>query len=558
MSKIILVYANCVNSKAKGDFAFAGNIAKDLIAEIKFSGQNIDVVLTSTLDGMVRFEQLYGKPVDGRVTIEGISVGLCALELFDPVKDEVIAFVESNRCKYAAADIVKRVLSPESKFLFIGAANQSALNNLLMQQFRFINLQSEQPKLYHHFDADDVMMGSSGIGPGRLGLPQIKTVAELPELTPAQSLQMPKDAYGFMYLAAINEPDDLRTVGQYVAITELSHYVLVGDYSARPTEVKKAIIKEVHFNGLHVLELPKMHYHQSLPSGLMRHMAAGTAGCLVLSTGTMSALEVMTDGKLPYYQKLHNNTEFVASYLLAVKSIVSSDVSLFGAMPQLIMELSNLLFADKPLAKDQVIRTKDLVNNPSIAPRLIEANQKILKQANGTLAGQLLSFIGNPSHTKLHRQCVSVCQSLRKEGESSTPVYDQALRRAAAWGRLFELKVLIKSMSVDDLSKQDLAGKKCTALHWAVLQGHVDCARQLILSGAQLNIQDTFGRTPLHYAIQAGARSTIKALVENGASLDIADTSGIKPCDEGESWVPTFILDCLSNKDHMVASSSRS
>lgn len=550
MSKIILVYANCVNSKAKGDFAFAGTIAKDLIGEIAANGQEIDVVLTSTLDGMAQFEQLYGTPIKGRVSIEGTSIGVCALELFDPVNDEVIAFVESNRCKYATADIVKRVLSPESKFLFIGAANQSALNNPLIQHFRFKHLQSEQPKLYHHFDADDVMMGSSGIGPGRLGLPQIKTVAELPELSPEQSLQMPNDAYGFMYLAAINEPDDLRTVGQYVAITELSRYVLVGDYSLHPAEVKKAIIKEVKFNGVDMLELPTMHYHQSLPNGLMRHMVAGTAGGLVLSTGTMSALEAMTDGKLPYYQTLRNNAEFVASYLLAVKSIVSSDVSLSGVIPQLVIDLSDLLFANKPLAKSQVMRAKELVNDSSIASRLIDTNQKILKQANGTLAGQLLSFIGNPAHTKLQRQCVSVCQSLRKDGESAVPVYDQALRRAAAWGRLFELKVLIKSMSVDDLNKQDLSGKKCTALHWAVLQGRVDCARQLIVSGAQLNIQDIYGKTPLHYAVQAGARDAIKELVEHGASLDIADTTGMKPCDEGESWVPSFIFDCLRNKDH--------
>ncbi|WP_298626249.1 Dot/Icm T4SS effector AnkY/LegA9 [uncultured Legionella sp.] len=549
MPKIILVYANCVNDTAKGDFTFAGKIATDLINTVTSGGLNFDVVLTSTLDGMTRFEQLYGNPVNGRVDIEGSSVGMCALELFDPVNDEVVAFIESNRCKYPAADILRRVLSPDSKFLFIGAANQPVISGSLMQHFLFNKFQKEQPHLYSHFDANDVMMGRCGIGPGRLGLPQIKTVAELPALTLEQSIKIPTGAYGFMYLTSGDKSADLRTIGQYVALTELSRYVLVGDYSSSPpTEIKKAIIKELHFNGSSMLELPQMFYHQSLSNGLMRNMVAGVPGNLVLSTGTMSTLEAMNDGKLPYYQTSSNNTEFVVSYLLAVKNIISSDSSLVDA--SFIMELSELLFADKPLAPSQMERTKELVNNASVTEGLLKTNQQIIKSANGTLAGQLLSFIGTPVHTQLHRQCVSVCQSLRKYGELSTPLYDQALRRAAAWGRLFELKVMIKSMNVDDLSKQDLSGKKFTALHWAVIQGHADCARQLIVSGAQLNIQDIYGKTPLHYAIQAGAREAIKVLVNNGASLDIADSIGEKPCDKAESWIPAFILDCLS-KDHV-------
>ncbi|MBL7479438.1 Dot/Icm T4SS effector AnkY/LegA9 [Legionella bononiensis] len=552
MPKIILIYANCVNTTAKGDFAFAGNIAKDLKEDFDMTGKKIDVILTSTLDGMERFEKLYGKPVDGRITIEGRSIGICALELLDPVKNDVVAFIEANRCKYAPADIVKRVISPDSKFLFIGAASQSTITSPIVHYFRYISLQSEQSGLYNHFDADDIKVGSSGLGADRLGLPKIKSSDELPELSDEQRLQIPTSGYGFMYLAKINQSIDLSTIAQYTMITDLSEYILVGEYSDTPMEVKAAIIKEIKFNGVSGLqELPKIHYHQSLDNGLMRHMVAASTGHLVLSTGVMSALEAMNDKKLPYYQTLPNNTKFVTSYLLAVKDIASSDTSLIGVMPQLIIELSNLLFADKPLSLSQVNRTKDLLSISSVAPRLIEANQQIIKKANGTLAGQLLSFIGNPTHTKLHRQCASVCQSLRKIGEVNSPFYDQALRRAAAWGRVFELKVLIRSMSVEDISKKDVTGKQCTALHWAVLQKQTDCANLLILAGADLNTQDIYGKTPLHYAIQEGQRDIIQSLVEHGASLEISDISGVKPCDGADPWVPDFIHDCLSNKDHI-------
>ncbi|KTD43689.1 Dot/Icm T4SS effector AnkY/LegA9 [Legionella quateirensis] len=555
MPKVILIYANCQNTTAKGDFAFAGNIAKDLKEDIDRTGNDIDVILTSTLDGMERFEKLYGKTIDGRVIIEGRSIGISALELLDPVKIEVVAFIEANRCKYAPADIVKRIISPDSKFLFIGAANQDAISGPFRHYFRYLGLQREQPELYNHFDADDIKLGSSGLGTDRLGLPKIKTADELPELSYEQSLQIPNTDYGFIYLAKINKSIDLRTIAQYTMISDLSEYVLVGDYSEKPLQVRAAVIAEMKYHGTSLLQqLPKIHYHQSLDNCLMRHMVAKSTGNLVLSTGVMSAIEAMNDKKLPYYQTLPNNTNFVASYLLAVKDIASNDSSLIGAMPQIIIELSNLLFADKPLSLSQVNRTKDLLSISSVPSRLIETNQKIIKIANGTLAGQLLSFIGNPTHTKLHRQCVSVCQSLRKSGEINSPVYDQALRRAAAWGRIFELKVLIKSMSVEDISKQDISGKRCTALHWAVLQKQIDCVNLLILAGAKLNTQDINGKTPLHYAIQAGERSIIQSLVEHGASLEIPDISGVKPCDGAEPWVPEFIHACLSaNKSHLYS-----
>lgn len=121
MGKVILIHANCHNSKAKGDFSFAGNIAKDIIRELKSQSiHDIDVVLVSSLDGLPKFVSMYGAVINGRLDIEGFNIGLSSLEEFDSVEHTVMAFIDANRCKHSPADIIKRALSPESKFLFVG------------------------------------------------------------------------------------------------------------------------------------------------------------------------------------------------------------------------------------------------------------------------------------------------------------------------------------------------------------------------------------------------------------------------------------------------------
>lgn len=547
MAKIILIYANCRNPTAKGDFSLAGQMAKDLAKSP--GAEDLVVILTSTLDGIARFESLYGTAIDGQVIIEGQKIGLCALELLDAVDNEVVAFIESNRCKHAPADIIKRVLSPESKFLFIGASNQPAMDSRMpgskmMALLRHYNHQAEQPGVYEHFDPDDVLIGASGIGEDRLGLATLNTVEQLQPLTLEQQAKIPVVDYGFIYLNGVEPSKDMKTMTQYMELTRKGEYVLVGEYAKDPSLVQYVTLKNLSTNPAFVPHMPKLHFHTSLDNGVMRNMVKSSAGNLVVSTGVQSSLEAMQDGKLTYYQTLESNQHFVASYLQAVQSICSSDDSLIGVMPQLIIDLSTVLFAEKPLSSSQMGDAERLLHMSSVPGRLVDVNKRIIAKASGTLAGELLSFIGQPGKTQLHRQCISVCKSLRKEGESAIPLHDQALRRAAAWGRVFELKVLIKSMSASDLDKRDTLNKKFTALHWAVFQGHHDCARLLVNAGASVDVQDGEGRTPLHYAVKKGDRNTIALLVKAGASLEVTDVTGVKPCDDGPDWVPDFIKEC--------------
>jgi hypothetical protein len=513
MGKVILVHANCHNTKARGDFVFAGTIAKDLIHELHSKSiLNIHVTLVSTLDGVRQFEGLYGTSVKGQIIVEKTSVGLSSLEEFDAVEHTVIAFIDANRCKYSSAELIKRVLSPDCKFLFVGNANQQEYSDLSTQALYRKQIKLEQPSVYDLFSDNDILLGSAGLGRRRLGLPTITKAKDLPELTGTQREMLPTGEYGCMYVNAVDSAKDSKLIAQYMKLSALNKYVLLGEFSSNKYEIQHAYGSDTSLFASKKV-LPHIEYHHSLPSGVMRQTVAKSKSFLVLSTGVASTLEPMQDGKLTYYQYLTCNTEFVTAYLIAVKSMVSSDSSLSEMMSQLIIKLSNLLFAVKPLDQPSMEQTNLLISQPPVRSKLININQAIIGQASGTIAPRLLSFIGAEKNTRAHVQLAAVCTSLREEEEQVNPVHDRALRRAACWNRLFELKVLIKSMSRSDLDKKDpIYGR--SALHLAVLNKNIDCARQLVIAGASLDIQNKEGETPLNAAVSNGDRAMIKMLRE--------------------------------------------
>ncbi|MFJ1269210.1 Dot/Icm T4SS effector AnkY/LegA9 [Legionella lytica] len=546
MSKVILIHANCKNPTAKGDFAFAGNIAKDIVHELARQGiMDMDVVLVSTLDGIARFSSMYGAPVNGRISVESTSIALSSLETFDAVDNTVVAFIDANRCKHAPSDIIKRVLSPDSKFLFVGNVNQVAFADLFTQHLYRMQTKMDQPKLYDSFDDGDVLIGSAGLGAERLGIPAITKSEDLPPLLSSDQAKVPTGNYGFMYLAAVDSSKDYKLIAQYIKLSDQDQYILVGQFTNKEYEIESAYNHDMTLATSK--PLPAIEYHQSLPYGVMRQTVAHANGPLVLSTGVTSTLEAMRDRKLPYYQDLDNNTEFVAAYLIAVKSMVASDTSLFGAMPQMIIELSSLLFANKPLSKMDMARTDTLLKLDSINSRLVSTNQAIIDKYSGKIAPRLLGFLGESRKTSDPIQLAYVCASLRKSGEMGSPVHDQALRRAGTWGRLFELKVLIKSMSKPDLDKVDPTYKR-PALQWAVVNKNFDCAYALVKAGASLDLQDKDGQTALHKAVKQGDRQMIKMLIDAGASIDIPDHSSHRPKEcAPDSGILLFINDCHSH-----------
>ena len=504
MTKIILVYANCVSPTGKGDFSLAGSIARDLY-HLK-GDEPIDIILTSTQDGTSRFSSIYGEPIDGRLDIEGSKIGLCSLDLLDAAEYHVIAFIEASRCKYAPAEILKRILAPETKFLFVETANQLPPENDIERLFKYDRYMKQQRGVYEFFDSSQLLITTCGFGEPRLGFPTLLKQAALAPISPSRFI--PKTDYGFMYLAATEYSyKDYQIMGQYTHLTQLNHYVLVGQFAEQRAKIENCIES--------YRALPKkIHFHQSIDHVLMRKMVAGSSGVLIVSTGLMSTLEAMQDRKLPFYQDMENNTVFVASYLIALRSLLMSS-TMDSSLIDLITRLSSLLFANKPLMQTQLDTTRELLASPSVCSGLINMNETLVAQASGTLSGHLWRFIGGQSQLNLESQYQRVHGTLRLAREKDSLSPDEVLRRATGLGLLFELKVIIKfilASDPSDISKNETKSPRFTALHYAVMHNRIECAKLLIMAGASLTVTDHWNQTPLERAIDKDDKKMIAML----------------------------------------------
>ncbi|KAI9565330.1 Transient receptor potential channel pyrexia [Daphnia sinensis] len=88
-----------------------------------------------------------------------------------------------------------------------------------------------------------------------------------------------------------------------------------------------------------------------------------------------------------------------------------------------------------------------------------------------------------------------------------------------------QLIVAGANVNVQDYARENGGGQE-TPLHRAAVGGHLEALRQLIHGGAQVDIGEARGRTPLHYAAQRGAAGCIQALLDYQADPNLCDKAG--------------------------------
>lgn len=83
----------------------------------------------------------------------------------------------------------------------------------------------------------------------------------------------------------------------------------------------------------------------------------------------------------------------------------------------------------------------------------------------------------------------------------------------------------IAATIIDDTKQED------SALQWATSFVQVAAMKELISRGANINYQNSAGRTALHVACNPGNVEIIKLLLDHGADLSITDNQGKTPKD---------------------------
>ncbi|XP_064909401.1 ankyrin repeat domain-containing protein 29 isoform X4 [Columba livia] len=103
----------------------------------------------------------------------------------------------------------------------------------------------------------------------------------------------------------------------------------------------------------------------------------------------------------------------------------------------------------------------------------------------------------------------------RMSFKKETPLANAAFW-AARKGNLALLQLLLNSGRVDVDCKDSLG---TTALMVASYYGHVDCVRELVLQGADINLQREDGGTALLAACQYGHAKVVETLLKHGANI---------------------------------------
>ncbi|XP_060029572.1 ankyrin repeat domain-containing protein 29 isoform X3 [Erinaceus europaeus] len=110
----------------------------------------------------------------------------------------------------------------------------------------------------------------------------------------------------------------------------------------------------------------------------------------------------------------------------------------------------------------------------------------------------------------------------RMSFKKETPLANAAFW-AAKRGNLALLRLLLNSGRVD-VDCRDSHGT--TLLMVASFAGHIDCVRELVLQGADINLQRESGTTALFFAAQQGHNDVVRFLFEFGASTEFRTKDG--------------------------------
>jgi len=105
---------------------------------------------------------------------------------------------------------------------------------------------------------------------------------------------------------------------------------------------------------------------------------------------------------------------------------------------------------------------------------------------------------------------------------------DISIHEAAAKGDIAAVK---QHLAAGSNVNAKSGGFTSPPLLLTVLNSHINTAKLLIASGADLGGKDKFGNTPLHYAAKNGSKEIIALLIVKNADVNAKDKAGETPLD---------------------------
>lgn len=118
---------------------------------------------------------------------------------------------------------------------------------------------------------------------------------------------------------------------------------------------------------------------------------------------------------------------------------------------------------------------------------------------------------------------------------------DIALREAILTGETDTVNSLLDQGA--EINIQDKFGR--TPLHIAAERGYTSVANRLLEQGAEVNIQDAWQRIPLHHAAQHGHTAIANHLLDKGSETTTQDSQGLIPLHHAAAWYDPATVNSL-------------
>lgn len=534
--KTIVISANCRNETALGDYQIAAQIASSFISTLtheEFASQNITIVLMTTEDRIRAFTNLFGS----RDNQDSILIGENRIKLYSdskfPLHDyTVIAYISANHCRTMPTQTLKNILTAQTKISYVcGPHHENYAQNPLAYLHFTHSRALELGTLYNYFEP---YIGSLGFAAdaGRLGFHSITPAAQQPELSEAESSQLPKlpyNGYAFAYFNGITRCVE-NELEEFIALSHPStnNFLFIGNYAAPLKQKIKSLpysidyqIDENQGSTMRVGPYLNINHTTHLPYKIFKQ-AALNAQTLVGGSGVNFMQEALVDGKIIYLQHMQINSVFVNSYLSSLQSLMCS-ITKSPQEKQTLQSshaLASILMKPKPLTITDKQQAAKLLKDTAVTDNLVNNNQALMQSSQKSIAKQLLPFLLQPNSDEYkNKQLKLAMTALRKPTETELPNYEQALRRAAFYNKRFELKVLLEHMKTKGFNINGVTPPhNMTPLHFAAQAGHINIVIELLYQGANPNLIDAKGRTAAYLASQGQHTKCLDKLIEKNTN----------------------------------------
>lgn len=125
------------------------------------------------------------------------------------------------------------------------------------------------------------------------------------------------------------------------------------------------------------------------------------------------------------------------------------------------------------------------------------------------------------------------------------PAFAQTLLDASQAGHTTRMRELLASGADVNMTTRE----GITPLHVAALNNKLSAVEFLLTNGAKIDAQDTqYGATPLHLVAHLGHKEVAELLLKHGASLGLKDKNGRTPLDSAKGNGQRHLIDILTGQ----------